>query len=95
MKRITLIIISILLTQFVIFAQFKLANIFDDHMVLQRNDMVKIWGTASPNESIEISASWSSEIFNTKADNNGNWISKIYYRNGVSIYIEERDLVYY
>ncbi len=54
------------------FSQFRLPAIFGDHMVLQRNKPVKIWGTASPGEKINVSlASLSASV---KAGQNGKWM---------------------
>ena len=57
-------------------AQTKLASIFSEHMVLQQNQKVSIWGTDDSKETIEITTSWG-ESEKTKADKNGNWKLKI------------------
>lgn len=50
------------------------ARIFDDNMVLQRNEPVKITGTDSANlGSQSISVSFDSQVKNTTTDVNGNW----------------------
>ncbi|SOE21401.1 sialate O-acetylesterase [Spirosomataceae bacterium TFI 002] len=54
-------------------AQLKLANVFGDHMVLQRNNTIKIWGTSQPNESIKLTLGQKNIV--TKANNNGKWIA--------------------
>lgn len=53
-------------------AQTKFASIFNDHMVLQRNTDVQIWGTDKPNTKIVIKGSWGAES-KTKSDKNGHW----------------------
>ncbi|MFA4028458.1 MAG: hypothetical protein GDYSWBUE_000338, partial [Candidatus Fervidibacterota bacterium] len=35
-------------------ADIKLPSLFSDHMVLQRGTNVAVWGTASPNEHLNI-----------------------------------------
>ena len=53
-----------------------LPSVFSDHMVLQRETEAAFWGQSSPNEKIEIKASWgkSSSVI---ADNNGKWQLKL------------------
>ncbi|ULC60898.1 sialate O-acetylesterase [Flaviramulus sp. BrNp1-15] len=55
------------------FANVVLPSVFADHMVLQQNDDVKIWGWANPNEDITIQPSWSNEVYKTKTNNQANW----------------------
>jgi sialate O-acetylesterase len=55
------------------FANISLPAIFCDNMVLQQKSKVSIWGTASPDEKITISVSWSNKIFSTKASASGEW----------------------
>ncbi|MDR9366595.1 MAG: sialate O-acetylesterase [Balneolaceae bacterium] len=57
-------------------AQTKLANIFTDHMVLQRGTTVNIWGTDEAGQSIQLSASWEEESA-TVSDENGEWNLKL------------------
>ncbi|WP_421871516.1 sialate O-acetylesterase [Marinoscillum sp.] len=52
-------------------AQLKVANVFGDHMVLQRDQPVKIWGTANPKESIAVS--FNGQTVETKASKSGEW----------------------
>jgi sialate O-acetylesterase len=52
-------------------AQLRIARPFGDHMVLQRNKPVPIWGWASKNEKITIQFNQLS--LQTQADANGNW----------------------
>ncbi len=46
--------------------------LFTDHMVMQRETEITIWGTGSPHEIIRTKADWSEEI-RTNADAGGNW----------------------
>lgn len=57
-----------------------LASVFSDHMVLQRNLPVPVWGTAKPGDAITVelvppdaTTINSSATFATKADANGKW----------------------
>lgn len=53
-------------------SQTKIATIFGDHMVLQRNTDVQIWGTDKPNTKIILEGSWGEES-HAKTDSKGNW----------------------
>ncbi len=54
-------------------AAIHLPAFFSDNMVLQQKMNDAIWGTASPNVSVQIKASWSGKIFSGVADSKGNW----------------------
>lgn len=49
----------------------KVAPIFSDGMVLQRNQEITIWGTANPNERVYINIK--NHIFSVKVQSGGNW----------------------
>ena len=57
--------------------QLKLAGIFGDHMVLQRNSDAPIWGVAKPKAKVTIEGSWSRKSVRTVADADGKWMAKI------------------
>ena len=52
--------------------ELKVAPVFSNHMVLQQKSDVPIWGSGSPEENIEIIASWG-EVSKTNISENGNW----------------------
>lgn len=54
-----------------LFADVKLADIFCDHMVLQRDVKVPIHGTAAPNEKITVT--FNGQTVSTTADAKGRW----------------------
>ena len=55
-------------------ARISLPAIFSDHMVLQQNTSVLLWGWAKPNEVIELTASWNPEkTHKFKVENQGTW----------------------
>jgi sialate O-acetylesterase len=70
MKKIYLLIAFFNLT-IAGFSQVKPASIFGDHMVLQRNKPIRIWGEASAGENITVSLSGKSA--KVKAGKDGNW----------------------
>ena len=52
--------------------EFKVAPVFSNHMVLQQNTDVPIWGSGSPGENIEIITSWG-EVSKKNVSENGSW----------------------
>lgn len=53
-------------------AEIQLAGVFSDHMVLQQDQRVPIWGTAEAGAQVTVSASWKDRI-STTADREGQW----------------------
>ena len=51
---------------------FKVAPVFSNHMVLQQNTDVPIWGSGSPGENIEITTSWG-EVSKKDVSEDGSW----------------------
>ena len=49
-----------------------LNSLFSDHMVLQQQQEVMLWGKYTPKEKISVKADWGSES-STKVDEKGNW----------------------
>ena len=61
-------------------AELKLASVFSDNMVLQRDKEISIWGTTQPGEKIAVSLARegvTGEKFSTKANKEGKWLVKI------------------
>ncbi|MEO0333633.1 MAG: sialate O-acetylesterase, partial [Bacteroidota bacterium] len=54
-----------------VFAQLSLPHIFSNHMVIQRDQPVPVWGKANPKEKVTLT--FNGETLNAKADQNGNW----------------------
>lgn len=54
-----------------VFAQLKLARLFSDHVVLQRQKPIPVWGRANANESVNVSLA--NQMKSAKADANGKW----------------------
>ena len=73
---------SILLLSFVfsiisVFADVRLPAIIGNHMVLQQNSKVKLWGWCSPAEKIVISTSWDTTTYETNGDNGARWVAEV------------------
>lgn len=75
MKRLFLVLL-ILLTGANIHA-LDVPSVISDNMVLQRNSVARIWGTAAPGEAVALSVSWCSESFSVVADDLGQWLVSI------------------
>ena len=54
-------------------ADVRLPNVLGDHMVLQRDDAVKLWGWSHGGEQVAITTSWDDHTYNAVATNGGRW----------------------
>ncbi|WP_242155644.1 sialate O-acetylesterase [Aestuariivivens sediminis] len=70
------ILISLLLFQTAVYSQLEMPPLFKDHMVLQQQEMVSIWGTDQPHTTIRVAGSWN-ESASTTTDNKGKWKVKL------------------
>ncbi len=73
MKSLNLILtlIAFTISSLVSQAQVRVADVFSDSMVLQRDLEVNIWGKANPKEKIKLT--FNGQKKSTKSDNNGDW----------------------
>ena len=55
----------------------RLPSIIGDHMVLQENSNVKIWGWAEPNKEVLIIPSWAQDTVRTKSTGDTKWLASI------------------
>ncbi|MDH6358341.1 sialate O-acetylesterase [Parabacteroides sp. PF5-9] len=58
-------------------AKIKLPQLISDHMVMQQQEYVRLWGEATPNATVTIQPSWSNDATETQADVNGYWQTEI------------------
>jgi len=58
-------------------ATVKPASIFTNHMVLQQQSNVAIWGWAKPSAKVKIITSWNKESYSVSTDQNGKWKIKV------------------
>ena len=56
-------------------ADVRLPNVFDDHMVLQREMEVPVWGWAEPGEKVTVE--FSGQVVSATADKDGKWRAKL------------------
>jgi len=54
-------------------AKVKLPTVFSDHMVLQQQSNVGVWGWADPGKTIEVTNTWSKKSYKVKAGSAGDW----------------------
>ena len=72
MKRL-LTLFAILLSVCANAESLKLAHIFSDHMVLQRETSAPIWGWGEPGKTISVSNSWNFQTMKTTVGEDGTW----------------------
>lgn len=77
MKKLKLILFFAFVLCLNTFATVKPASIFTDHMVLQQQSNVAIWGWAKPLSSVKISTSWNKKFYTAPADANGKFKIKV------------------
>ena len=66
-----------LLTALHIYAEVRLPAVIGDHMVLQQQSEVKLWGWCDPNEKIKVSSGWDTATYNTVGIADGKWMLSI------------------
>lgn len=55
------------------YSNITLPSIFGNHMVMQQNAELKLWGWGKPFENVSVTTSWSSDTLKTVVNHNGNW----------------------
>ncbi|MFM6975849.1 MAG: sialate O-acetylesterase [Sphingobacteriaceae bacterium] len=55
------------------FGQVKMASIFTDNMVLQREAQVPVWGWSAAGKNISVQTSWNNQTYKATADSEGKW----------------------
>lgn len=71
--RKTLTSLFFLFLNYLASAEVRLPSVLSDHMVLQQNSAVKLWGWANSAEKIEITGSWDNHTYDVTADRNAKW----------------------
>jgi sialate O-acetylesterase len=61
--------------QWALYAQLRLSPVFEDHMMIQRDKAVKIWGWANKKDKIELR--FNGNVVKTKANKNGEWVAQL------------------
>jgi len=73
MKRAILFFSVILYAGLAMAQPLRLSHVFSDHMVLQRETDVKIWGWGKPGETVRVVGTWPQAAATTLVDAEGNW----------------------
>jgi sialate O-acetylesterase len=73
LKRLILYTLVFALLPSVVKSEVKLPALFSDHMVLQQQSNVAIWGWAKKGSTVTVTASWSKKASTTKTDTAGKW----------------------
>ncbi len=76
-RRPYLISLALLATSSISMAEVRLPALFGDHMVLQRDSTVAIWGWAEPGEKVSIELDWKDTAIEAVTDAAGSWKAKI------------------
>src|ERR1700712_1654247 len=71
-RKYLLLLVALFLFKFSAFADIRLPQLINNHMVLQRDIKLKIWGWALPGEKINIS--FNGKQINTLTRNDGKWL---------------------
>lgn len=74
MKKI-FFVVTLLLASITSFGQLKLAQLFSDHVVLQRQKPIAVWGWAVANEKVTVTFAGQKQI--AQADSKGKWMLKL------------------
>jgi sialate O-acetylesterase len=73
MNRLFFVLLLIVHTS--VFGQVKLARLFSDHVVLQRQKPIPVWGWAAAGEKVTVTLA--GQTASAKADASGKWIVRI------------------
>ena len=71
-----LLLIALFFTCLSIHANIRLPALIGDHMVLQRDKLIPIWGYAKPGEAIQIK--FVGKVYKIITDSTGRWSAKLY-----------------
>ena len=58
-------------------AKVKLPNILGNHMVLQQNTIINLWGSTDPGRKVRITTSWNNAVYTVKANTEGDWHAEV------------------
>lgn len=72
MKYVLSVLISILVLA-TSYAQTRFGPVFSDHMVLQRNSTILIWGWSIAEHEVSLKVSWNEDTYQAKCDDSARW----------------------
>lgn len=77
MKKIVCLSMLFMSLGFAALADVRLPAIIGDHMVLQQNSTVKLWGWSEIRESIKISTTWDTTTYTVLGNGSAKWVAQI------------------
>jgi len=77
MRKNVLTLLILLCFYFSATATIRLPAIIGDHMVLQRNSTVKIWGWCDATEKIKLNTAWDTTTYNATGGSNAKWMIEL------------------
>ncbi len=69
----SLFLLALLLSGAACFATVTLPSVFNNHMVMQRNAEVAVWGKAKSNSKLTLTSSWNRKVYTTNTGSDGSW----------------------
>ena len=54
-------------------SDFRVASVFSDHMVFQRDTLAPVWGWAEPGAKVTVTPSWDNKKYTATTDAQGRW----------------------
>lgn len=72
-----IVVLCMVITSTVTYAQLRLPGLFSDHMVLQQNATVPIWGWSQPTQKVIIKVSWDTTTVRVTSANTTFWKTAI------------------
>ena len=73
MKKLTLILASLILSATMQAGSLRTAHIFSDHMVLQRETSAPVWGWGEAGKTVAVKCPWNGKTYKTAVGDDGKW----------------------
>src|SRR4029079_1143381 len=67
----------------------RLPALVGDHMVLERDRDVRVWGWSAPNAEVVVAPTWTKDVAHARAGADGRWVSSVRTRRGGGPYAIE------
>ena len=77
MKKIKILILSLILSAAPAAAKIRMCPLFTDNMVLQQKSNAPVWGTAEPGTGVTVKTSWNKKSYTAEAGEDGKWMVKV------------------
>ena len=77
MRKILVLLALLLPTASVHAESLRVAHVFSDHMVLQRNTLAPVWGWGEPGAKVTVTTTWNGFAVETKVAADGTWRAEV------------------